>query len=108
VACTGIRSPHGMTRPWSSACRSSGLSRLSIRLHLRAKLDGFRALAYVRGIVGKRAPGTYQTDGRRTSWVKIKIKNPDYSQMQDRHELCETRYRRWRRTKQQRPDLALR
>jgi hypothetical protein len=29
--------------------------------------------------------GTYRTDGRATSWLKIK--NPHYSQMRDRHEL---------------------
>jgi hypothetical protein len=34
------------------------------------------------GIVGKWRHGRYQTDGRRTSWVKIK--NPDYTQMRDR------------------------
>jgi ATP-dependent DNA ligase len=37
------------------------------------------------GIVGKWARGTYQMDGRRTSWLKIK--NPEYSQIVDRHEL---------------------
>jgi ATP-dependent DNA ligase len=37
------------------------------------------------GIVGKWASGTYRTDGRATSWVKLK--NRDYSQMTDRHEL---------------------
>jgi ATP-dependent DNA ligase len=37
------------------------------------------------GIVGKWAHGTYRTDGRATSWVKIK--NLDYTQMRDRHEL---------------------
>jgi ATP-dependent DNA ligase len=37
------------------------------------------------GIVAKWADGTYQTDGRSTSWLKIK--NPVYSQMEGRHEL---------------------
>ena len=37
------------------------------------------------GIVAKWARGTYQCDGRGTSWLKIK--NPDYSQMKGRHEL---------------------
>jgi ATP-dependent DNA ligase len=37
------------------------------------------------GIVAKWAHGTYRTDGRATSWLKIK--NPDYTQMRDRHEL---------------------
>ena len=37
------------------------------------------------GIVGKWTRGTYQTVGRRTSWLKVK--NPEYTQMVDRHEL---------------------
>ena len=37
------------------------------------------------GIVAKWVQGTYQCDGRGTSWLKIK--NPDYSQIQGRHEL---------------------
>jgi bifunctional non-homologous end joining protein LigD len=37
------------------------------------------------GIVGKWAPGTYQTDGGRTSWLKIK--NPEYSQIVGRAEM---------------------
>jgi bifunctional non-homologous end joining protein LigD len=39
------------------------------------------------GIVAKWVNGTYQTDGRVTSWLKIK--NPAYSQIVDRHELFE-------------------
>jgi bifunctional non-homologous end joining protein LigD len=39
------------------------------------------------GVVGKWANGTYRTDGRCTSWVKFK--NPEYSQMEGRHELFE-------------------
>ena len=34
------------------------------------------------GIVGKWAEGTYQADGRGTSWVKIKT--PGYSEMEAR------------------------
>src|SRR4051812_38427324 len=41
------------------------------------------------GIVAKWAHGTYQCDGRRTSWLKIK--NPDYSHMEGRRELFEAR-----------------
>jgi bifunctional non-homologous end joining protein LigD len=37
------------------------------------------------GIVAKWASGAYQCDGRGTSWLKIK--NPEYSQMEGRHEL---------------------
>jgi len=37
------------------------------------------------GIVGKWVRGMYQADSTRTSWLKIK--NPEYSQMVDRHEL---------------------
>ncbi len=39
------------------------------------------------GVVGKWTPGTYQADGRSTSWVKIK--NPAYSQAEGRAELFE-------------------
>ena len=41
------------------------------------------------GVVGKWAHGTYQTDGRYTSWVKIK--NPAYTQVEGRHEIFEPR-----------------
>jgi bifunctional non-homologous end joining protein LigD len=47
------------------------------------------------GIVGKWARGTYQSDGRQTSWTKIK--NGSYSQMRDRHELFATRSHQHRR-----------
>jgi ATP-dependent DNA ligase len=58
-------------------------------------------------IVGKWAPGTYRTDGRATSWLKIK--NPEYSQMRDRHELFALRGRGTRRSQTLvRPDFALR
>jgi bifunctional non-homologous end joining protein LigD len=39
------------------------------------------------GVVGKWATGTYHTDGHCTSWVKIK--NPECSQIEGRHELFE-------------------
>ena len=59
------------------------------------------------GIVAKLDRGTYRTDGRATSWLKIK--NREYSQMRDRHELfasrCGERSRRGRALV--RPDLAL-
>jgi ATP-dependent DNA ligase len=35
--------------------------------------------------VAKWTRGVYQADGRGTSWLKIK--NPEYSQMEGRHEL---------------------
>ena len=54
------------------------------------------------GIVGKWAQGTYQTDGRSTSWVKIK--NPSYSQSEGRAELFD----RKSRTRHQHPELLLR
>jgi ATP-dependent DNA ligase len=41
------------------------------------------------GIVGKRTCGTYQTDGRSTS--SVKIENPAYSQTIGRSELFEQR-----------------
>jgi ATP-dependent DNA ligase len=41
------------------------------------------------GVVGKWSRGTYQCDGRGTSWLKIK--NPEYSQVEGRRELFEAR-----------------
>ena len=41
------------------------------------------------GIVAKWSKGSYQCDGRGTSWLKIK--NPDYSQAEGRHELFDER-----------------
>ncbi len=51
--------------------------------------DLFRAACDrdLEGIVAKWAHGTYQTDGRATSWLKIK--NPASSQMEGRAELFE-------------------
>ena len=48
------------------------------------------------GIVAKWAHGTYQCDGRTTSWIKIK--NPAYSQAEGRPELFEARRERRHRT----------
>jgi bifunctional non-homologous end joining protein LigD len=41
------------------------------------------------GIVAKWKHGTYQSDGRGTSWFKLK--SPSYSQAEGRHELFESR-----------------
>ena len=57
------------------------------------------------GIVAKWGRGTYQIDGRRTSWLKIK--NPTYSQIQDRHELFEQRHPRVTLALKARPPAAL-
>jgi len=57
------------------------------------------------GIVAKYMFGTYQTDGRFTSWLKIK--NPDYSQIVDRHELFELDGTRRQSLKPKLPRLAL-
>ena len=59
------------------------------------------------GIVAKWARGTYQCDGRGTSWLKIK--NPAYSQIQGRHDLFASQRGEWRqpRTKAAAPALAL-
>jgi bifunctional non-homologous end joining protein LigD len=53
--------------------------------------DLFRASCAqdLEGVVAKWAEGTYQTDGRSTSWLKIK--NPAYSQMAARRELFEAK-----------------
>jgi bifunctional non-homologous end joining protein LigD len=59
------------------------------------------------GIVAKWSQGTYRTDGRATSWLKIK--NPTYTQMRDRHELFAARHVGEARGRApQRPDLVLR
>jgi bifunctional non-homologous end joining protein LigD len=58
----------------------------------------------VEGIVAKWRYGTYQTAGR-TSWLKIK--NPDYSQAEGRHELFEKRRQAEGRKRWARPELAL-
>jgi bifunctional non-homologous end joining protein LigD len=55
------------------------------------------------GIVGKWASGSYQSDGRSTSWVKIK--NPSYSQVEGRADLFEAKGRASRTRK---PTLFLR
>ena len=61
----------------------------------------------IEGIVAKWAEGTYGTDGRATSWLKIK--NREYSQMRDRHELFAARGASGRRGRApMRPDLVLR
>jgi bifunctional non-homologous end joining protein LigD len=56
------------------------------------------------GVVGKWANGRYQTDGRCTSWVKFK--NPEYSQMEARHELFE-KSRGFSKSRLPRPELRL-
>jgi bifunctional non-homologous end joining protein LigD len=59
------------------------------------------------GIVAKWAQGTYWTDGRRTSWLKMKY--ADYTQMPDRRELFELRQFEPRRARtSSRLDLVLR
>jgi ATP-dependent DNA ligase len=59
------------------------------------------------GVVAKWGCGTYRTDGRATSWLKIK--NPEYSQMRDRHELFSSRETAPHRGRTLgRPDLLLR
>jgi len=61
------------------------------------------------GIVGKWKYGAYQSDGHGTSWLKVK--NPNYSQAESRHELFESRRRPElpsRRTKHRPPVLAMR
>ena len=58
------------------------------------------------GILAKWAEGTYRTDGRATSWLKIK--NREYSQMRDRQELFASRPAERRLSRApMRPDLVL-
>jgi bifunctional non-homologous end joining protein LigD len=57
------------------------------------------------GIVAKWKFGTYRSDGAQTSWVKIK--NPNYSQAERRHELFEKRNAGYRRYQRIRRELVL-
>lgn len=52
-------------------------------------LYGAACAADAEGIVAKWSRGRYHSDGATTSWLKIK--NPDYSQLEGRHELFERR-----------------
>ena len=64
------------------------MPRIELRQMIRARGTRLYELACERdleGIVAKCARGTYQCDGRGTSWLKVK--NPEYSQIQGRHEL---------------------
>ena len=58
------------------------------------------------GIVAKWAKGTYQCDGRRTSWLKIK--NPEYSQAQGRHDVFDDKRSQIRPRTTTAPMLTLR
>ena len=57
------------------------------------------------GIVGKWSQGTYWTSGGQTSWVKIK--NPNYSQVEGRAELFDQRGAREQRVRRRPLHLAL-
>ena len=85
-------------------------SRLLSPDHIHARgSDLFRAACELdlERIVGKSANGTYRTDGRATSWVKVTY--AEYSQMRDRHELFESRLSGVSRPRAlRRPDLVLR
>ena len=67
-------------------------SRLLYLDHLERNGSGLYAKACdfdVEGIVAKWKDGRYIADDRRSSWVKIK--NPNYSQIEGREELFEPR-----------------
>jgi ATP-dependent DNA ligase len=76
--------------------------------HIEARgRDLFRACAErdLEGIVAKWHRGTYRTDGRASSWLKIK--NAAYLQMEGRRELFNVSRRHETRTHQSTPDLRL-
>lgn len=100
---TATRSSNGRSSQKKSRTRSAPT--------LRCRgCDLFRVVCDrdLEGIVAKWDRGTYRTDGRATSWVKIK--NPYYTQMRDPRELFASRgsegTRRGRAP--MRPDLVLR
>jgi bifunctional non-homologous end joining protein LigD len=82
-------------------------SRIRYVDHIRGRGNDFFRLTCeqdLEGIVGKWAKGSYQTSGV-TSWLKIK--NPDYSQAEGRHELFERRGRKHRPGSWRPPELSL-
>ena len=84
-------------------------TRLSYLGHIEQRgCDLFRVVGErdLEGIVAKYSHGTYRTDGRATSWLNVK--NPDYTQMRDRHELFTTRRVGVLRRLQQRPEFLVR
>jgi ATP-dependent DNA ligase len=87
-------------------------SRLMFLDAIRARGTRLYELACERdleGIVAKWGRGTYQCDGRGTSWLRIK--HPEYTQIQGRHELFASRHRPplpSRRNRAVPPALALR
>jgi ATP-dependent DNA ligase len=60
------------------------------------------------GIVAKWKRGRYHSDGQTTSWLKVR--NPDYSQMEVRHDAFALRRSAWSRSRSAQsvlcPDLA--
>ena len=75
-----------------ASCRRTIDSRVLHLEHLAQRRCDLGRVACERdleGIVGKWAPGTYRTDGRLTSWLKIK--NPAYTQSLGRSELFDRR-----------------
>ena len=87
---------------WCQAAGTQPVSMVSLRRCAFARF----VRRDLEGIVGKWAHGTYRTDGRATSWLKIK--NSEYSQMRDRHELFAARGADTRRGRTPlRPDLVL-
>jgi hypothetical protein len=69
-------------------------------------LDGRRS-AYSRSSkasVAKWKHGRYHTDGQTTSWLNVR--NPDYSQMEGRHDVFAPRRSVWSRSRSARPVLC--
>jgi ATP-dependent DNA ligase len=82
-------------------------SRLLLMDHIEERgIDLFRAACEhdLEGIVGKWRDGSYSTDPRATSWVKVK--NPTYSQMEGRYERFEVR-QQWNRRRATQGALSL-
>jgi bifunctional non-homologous end joining protein LigD len=82
-------------------------SRLLYHDHLdgrgRALFDAVRRQD-LEGIVAKWKRGRYHSDGQTTSWLKIR--NPDYSQIDGRHDVFAARRSVWGRSRSARPLLS--
>jgi bifunctional non-homologous end joining protein LigD len=87
------------------------MPRIDSRLLYHDHIDG-RGLALfdavrgkdLEGIVAKWKHGRYHTDGQTTSWVKVR--NPDYSQVEGRHDVFAPRRSVWSRSRSARPVLC--
>jgi ATP-dependent DNA ligase len=82
--------PLNERKQWLKAIMPDIPARLLYVDHIEEQGQAFYRLCCendLEGVVAKRKHGLYQSERRRSSWIKIK--NPDYSQKEGRAELFE-------------------